>query len=156
MDFEVGAAVGAGLIAGAVMSMVLYMGIAMMPSQMKMNLFLLLGTMMVRRPAMAYVMGAMMHASMSVVFGLIHVAIYTALDLDSNLWAWGILFGVGHWMVSGMGLGMVPMMHPLIMRGEMGAPGAFALSYPRMTGMGFFMLHVLFGVLMGAVYAGLT
>ena len=44
MSFDVGAAVGAGLIAGAVMSVLLYMGIAMMPRQMKINLFLMLGT----------------------------------------------------------------------------------------------------------------
>lgn len=47
MSFDAGAAIGAGLIAGAVMSVLLYMGIAMMPRQMKMNLFLMLGTMMV-------------------------------------------------------------------------------------------------------------
>ncbi len=44
MSFDGGAAIGAGLIAGAVMSVLLYMGIAMMPRQMKMNLFLMLGT----------------------------------------------------------------------------------------------------------------
>ena len=44
MIFDVGAAVGSGLVAGAVMSLLLYMGIAMMPRQMKMNLFLMLGT----------------------------------------------------------------------------------------------------------------
>ena len=43
MSFDVGAAVGAGLIVGAVMSVLLYMGIAMMPRQMKMNLFLIWG-----------------------------------------------------------------------------------------------------------------
>jgi len=52
MSFDVGTAVGAGLIAGAVMSVLLYMGIAMMPRQMKMNLFLMLGTMMVGNKAL--------------------------------------------------------------------------------------------------------
>ena len=45
MSFEAIEALGAGLIGGAIMSVVLYMGIAMMPKQMKMNLFLMLGTM---------------------------------------------------------------------------------------------------------------
>ena len=44
---------------------------------------------------------------------------------------------------------MVPSMHPMMRRGEMEAPGAFAMSYPLMTAMGFFMLHMLYGVLVG-------
>ena len=54
-----------------------------------------------------------------------------------------------------MGLGMVPMMHPLIRSGQMDAPGAVAMSYPAMTAMGFLMLHVVFGVLVGAFYTAL-
>ena len=156
MSFDTGAAVGAGLIGGGVMSVLLYMGIAMMPRQMKMNLFLMLGTMMFRKGAMAVVAGGMMHAAMSVVFGLIHVALYTAFGLESALVAWGILFGFAHWLVSGMGLGMIPAMHPVIKRGEMDAPGAFALNYPSMTVMGFFMLHILFGILVGTFYTVLV
>ena len=138
------------------MGALLYMGIGMMPRQMKMNLFLMLGTMMFREPSMAYVAGAMMHGMMSIVFGLIHVAFFTAFDLETSLAAWGILFGLVHWMVTGMGLGMMPVMHPLIRKGEMGAPGAFALNYRSMTAVGFLMLHVLFGILVGASYAALT
>ena len=156
MDFEAGPAISAGLIAGTVMAMLLYMGVAMMPGQMKMNLFYMLGTMMVRDKPMAYVAGAIQHAMMSVVFGLVHVALFTAFDLESSLAAWGLLFGLGHWVVSGIGLGMVPVMHPLMRRGELQAPGAFAMSYPSMTAMGFFMLHIVFGVLVGALYAAFT
>ena len=156
MDFDTGAAIGAGLIAGAVMSILLYMGIGMMPRQMRMNLFLMLGTMMFRERSMAIVAGGMMHAVMSIAFGLMHVAFFVAFGLESSLVAWGILFGVVHWMISGMGLGMLPMMHPLIRTGEMDAPGAFALSYPSMTAMGFFMLHIVFGILVGAFYTAFT
>ena len=84
MDFDVGGAIGAGLIAGAVMGVLLYMGIGMMPRQMKMNLFLMLGTMMVRDRSMAYVAGAMMHAVMSIVFGLIHVAPSIPIDQQNT------------------------------------------------------------------------
>ena len=34
----------------------------------------------------------------------------------------------------------------------MEAPGPFALGYPSMTAVGFFMLHILFGVVVGALY----
>ncbi len=153
MSFDGGAAVLAGLLGGAIMSALLYMGIAMMPRQMRMDLFLILGTMMFRKGKMAYMAGAMMHAVMSIVFGLIHVAVFVAFDVEDSLAAWGVLFGIVHWMVSGMGLGMLPMVHPAIRRGEIDVPGAFALSYPPLTAMGFLMLHILFGVLVGAFYA---
>ena len=156
MEFDAGAAILAGIIGGVIMSVILYMGIAMMPRQMKMNLFLMLGTMMVKDTKMAYIAGGMMHIGMSVVFGLIHVALYEAFGLESALVAWGVLFGLGHWVVSGMGLGMVPMMHPLIRNGQMDAPGAFATGYPAMTAMGFLMLHVVFGILVGAFYTAFT
>ena len=146
------------------------MGIAMMPRQMKMNLFLMLGTMMVGNNAlastteatvvsnkpMAYLAGAMMHGAMSIVFGLIHVVFYNALGLESELIAWGLLFGFVHWLISGMGLSMVPAMHPLMKRGQMETPGAFALSCPPLTAMGFFILHLVFGIVVGALYGALV
>ena len=60
------------------MSMLLYMGIGMMPRQMRMILFLMLGTMMFRDRTMAIVAGGMMHAAMSIVFGILVGALYTA------------------------------------------------------------------------------
>ena len=138
------------------MSLLLYMGLAMMPRQMKMNLFLMLGTMMFGNRAMAYVAGGMTHAVMSIGFGLVHVALYNAFGLETALAAWGIVFGFAHWAVTGMGLGMIPIMHPLVRRGQMQAPGAFALNYPPMTAMGFLMLHILFGVLVGTAYTALA
>ncbi len=172
MDFEPGAAIVAGLIGGGVMTILLYMGILMMPRQMKMNLLLLLGTMMVPAGVMAYVAGAMIHAVMSIVFGLIHGAVFAGADITSAEPAWGLLFGFVHWAVVGMALGMVPMMHPRI-RYEgprlvpqarsnphaeelLDPPGFYALNYPPGTAMGFLMLHLVFGVIFGAVYAALA
>jgi len=150
MDYP--AAIGAGLISGAVMAAVLYMGIAMMPAQMKMNLFYLLGSMMLRKRGLIYMSGAMTHGVLSIEFALIHVGIYEAVDLESNLIAWGLLFGLVHYIVSGMALGMMSMIHPRIRAGELQAPGAYALSYPKATAAGFLMLHLLFGALVGALY----
>ena len=63
---------------------------------------------------MVYMAGAMIHAVMSVAFALAHVGVYQAFGLDSNLLAWGVLFGFGHYMAVGMALGMMPIMHPRI------------------------------------------
>ncbi len=152
MDFEPGWAILAGLIGGGVMAAILYMGIFMLPDQMKMNLFMMLGSMMLPVGAAAFVMGAMVHALMSVVFGLIHGAVFAAADIDSAEWAWGLLFGLVHWAGVGMALGMLPLMHPRIRSGEVDAPGFYALNFPPMTAMGFLMLHLVFGVLVGVLY----
>lgn len=119
---------------------------------MKMNLLYLLGTMMFRPKMMVYAAGAMAHAGMSTVFALIHVGIYEAAGVESSLAAWGILFGLGHYMIAGIALGMMPMMHRGIQTGMMQAPGMFALGYSRGTAMGFLMLHLVFGVLVAVLY----
>ena len=134
------------------MGAILYMGIAMMPNQMKMNLFYLLGSMMFRQKVMIYVAGAMYHAILSIEFALIHTGVFEAFDLESNLVVWGLLFGFVHYLVVGMALGMMTIMHPRIRAGELQAPGAFALSYPMATAVAFLMLHLLYGVLVGAFY----
>ncbi len=165
MDFEPEWAILAGLCGGAVMAVILYMGIIMMPQQMKMNLFMMLGSMMLPVGAAAFVMGAMVHAGLSVVFGLIHGAIFAAADIDSAEAAWGLLFGLVHWAVVGIAFGILPMMHPrlryegprLIPQASgsqelLDPPGFFALSYPPMTAMGSLVLHLVFGVIVGALY----
>ncbi len=152
MDFEPGWAILAGLIGGVVMAVILYMGIIMLPRQMKMNLFMMLGSMMLPVGAAAFVMGAMIHIGMSLVFGLIHGAVFAVADIDSAEAAWGLLFGVVHWAIVGMALGMLPLMHPRIRSGEIDAPGFYALGYPPMTAMGFLMLHLVYGVIVGVLY----
>ena len=152
MEFEAGYAILAGLIGGGVMAIMLYMGILLLPEQMKMNLFMMLGTMVLPAGAAAFVMGAMVHAVMSVIFGLAHGAVFAAADIDSGEAAWGLLFGLVHWAIVGMALGMLPLMHRGIRDGEIDAPGFYALNYPPMTAMGFLMLHLVFGVIVGALY----
>ena len=152
MDFEPGWAILAGLIGGGVMAAILYMGNFILPNQMKMNLFMMLGSMMLPVGAAAFVMGTMIHIGMSLVFGLIHGAVFAAADIDSAEAAWGLLFGVAHWAVVGMALGMMSMMHPRMRSGEIDEPGFYALRYPPMTAMGFLMLHLVFGAIVGALY----
>lgn len=76
MEWNAGAAVVAGLAGTAVMTMILYMGIAMMPRQMTMNILSMEGSMMTRSIGAAYVMGAMMQLGMGIVFAIIHTSLY--------------------------------------------------------------------------------
>jgi hypothetical protein len=176
MVMSIEAAVIGGLIGGAAMIAVLYSMIWMMPSQMKMNLLLLLGTMAVPVGATAYVVGLMMHGMMSVAFGLIHGGILEASGVESVGAGIGIgvLFGFVHALVVGVVFGMMPLLHPRMrpLHGKLlpamaalspapeeellDPPGFFGLNYPPLTVMGFFMLHIMFGIIVGATYGGLA
>ncbi len=156
MDYNFGAAIAAGALATVVMTAMLYMGMAMMPRQMPMNILYMLGTMpgtmTSSNKMMAYVAGTMMHAMMGIAFALVHTAAFKGLDLTSALVAWGVLFGFVHYLIVGMGMGMIGTMHPLMRTGQMPAPGIFASNLPRMTVMGFLMVHLVYGLVVAALY----
>ena len=152
MDWDFGAAVLAGLVATGVMTALLYMGRAMAPEKMTMNILQMEGTMLTRAKGPSYAIGFMMHFMIGVIFAIIHTALFQAFDIDSDLVIWGIIFGAGHWVIAGMGLGMIGSMHPLMKTGELAAPGPFAKNLPGMTVMGFFVLHIVYGLVVGVVY----
>ncbi|MBI4289382.1 MAG: hypothetical protein HY671_13270 [Chloroflexi bacterium] len=152
MEFNAGAAIGAGLAGTAAMTAILYMGVAMMPRQMTMNLLYMLGTMLTRRKGAAYVVGAMMHTMMGIVFALIYAGAFRAFALQSGLIGWGVLFGFVHWVAVGIGIAMVGAVHPMVRSGQMAAPGIFVKNHPPLTVMGFLMLHLLYGLAVGALY----
>ena len=155
MEYDAVSAIVAGLIGGGVMVALLYMGIAMMPDKMRMNLLLLLGTMVLPRGGAAYVLGFMIHAMMSIVFGLLHAAFFTWLGVEAG-WLWGLVFGAVHWVLVGMALGMVSAMHRGIKNDDMEAPGFFAMKAGGPTAMGFLMLHLLYGLLFGVIYGAMV
>lgn len=156
---------------------VLYPMIWMMPKQMKMNFLLIVGTMVVPAGASAYVAGLMIHAMMSVAFGLIHGSILAAVDVGSPGAgaAVGALFGFVHAITVGAMLGVMPVMHPRMRPAHpklvpalasggsssseeelLDPPGFFGLNYPPLTVIGFFMLRIMFGLIVGITYGVLA
>ncbi len=152
LDFTVGSAVGAGILATLIMTAVMYMGKFMMPKQMPMDILYMLGSMMSTDKMPAYGMGSMMHAGFGIAFALAHIALFVAFDIDDNLVLWGILFGAVHWMIMGMMMGMMKVMHPRIKDGSVPDPGFFVLKFTPMNAMGFMMVHLLYGLSLGALY----
>lgn len=168
---NVGVAILGGLIGGTAMVGVLYSAIWMLPRQMKMNFLLIVGTMLVPVGASAYAVGLMLHLMMSTAFGLIHGGLIEAIGVTSagEGAVYGALFGLGHAVIAGVALGMMPLLHPR-MRPEqpklvpafgagaepeeelLDPPGFFGMNYPAMTVRGFFMLHVMFGAIVGLLY----
>jgi len=152
LEFSIGEVIGAGAIATLVMTAIMYMGKAMMPRQMPMDILYMLGSMMTLQKTPAYLTGTMLHAGAGIGYAAIHVALFVAFDFEDNLWAWGLLFGAVHWAIMGMVMGMMGSMHPRMKSGDVPAPGFFVMNFPPMNAMGFLMVHLVYGVLVGALY----
>ncbi len=171
-----GVAVAGGLIGGGAMVAVLYPMIWMLPRQMKMDFLKIVGTMVVPAGAAAYVAGLMIHGMMSAAFALVHGGVLAGLDIESagaGAGA-GALIGLAHAAAVGMMFGVLPLMHPRMRPVHpklvpafagggsispeelLDPPGFFGLNYPPLTVMGFFMLHIMFGLIVGVTYGALA
>ena len=71
LEFSLGAAIGAGLVATLAMTAVMYMGRAILPAQMPMNILYMFGSMMTKSTGSAYLIGIMIHAVNGVIFAII-------------------------------------------------------------------------------------
>ena len=152
MEYNSPAAIYSGLIAGAIMLIPIYLGRMMMPEQMRMDLLKMLGTMMMPVGGMTYGIGLMIHAVMSIVFASAHAAFYLWLDIDSSF-AIGIVFGLVHFIGTGMFVGMLSSsLHRGIRDGAVEAPGFFALKLGGATAMGALVVHIIFGLVVGGLY----
>ncbi len=144
MDYNAGAAIGAGLTGALATIIVLYVWRAILPEKMNLDLLHMLGTMAVRNRVGAYAVG--------VLAALVYTTVFQAAKLESNLLFWGALFGFVHFWVVSRGMGVMGTIHPMMRSGEMQDPGSFLEHHPPMTRMGFFVLHLLFGLLVGLLY----
>lgn len=143
-------AVVAGLVASLVFSMVLVMAPKMgMP---KMDIVSLLGSMF-GKPNQA--LGWMMHLMMGVVFALIYAFLWSA-GIGAATWTGGLVFGAAQWLVVGVVMGMIPMMHAGIKSGAVQAPGLWMTNHGGlMAFMGGLVGHMIFGIVIALVYAAL-
>lgn len=135
---NIGRAFLAGVVGGVVMSVGLAMGRAMgMPA----NLEVMLGTMIVQPGTSAFLLGLMMHLTISGLIALIYAWGFENVTHRSSA-AIGAGFGVIHGVIGGMFMGMMPMMHPLIPE-VMPAPGAFMSNMGVMGVIAEMVLHIL-------------
>lgn len=146
------AAIVAGLIATLVFTAVLMMAPRMgMPD---MDIVSLLGSMFSAKSNLA--LGWMMHLMMGVIFALIYTFLWSS-GVGAATWRFGLIFGAVHWLVVGMLMLMIPMMHVGIRSGKVNAPGAYmtANGGGPMAFMGGLAGHMLFGLLVALVYAAI-
>jgi hypothetical protein len=140
-------AVVAGLVGTMAISMVMAMAPKMgMP---KMDIVDMLSTMF-GKPNLP--MGWMMHFMMGIVFALIY-SFFWSVGVGSSTWLNGLIFGAVHWLVVGMVMGMIPMMHAGVKSGVVKAPGLWMTNNGGMMAfVGGLMGHMVFGLVVVLIY----
>jgi hypothetical protein len=174
VEFEFWPAVVAGLAGGAVMSAM----IAMMrkAGKTEMDMALIEGSMFSGNRSTAKAIGMFMHLVVfsALIIGSIYAWLFDAFGVDAgDAWWVGALFGIVHGVIGGLVMGMIPAMHPRMrggaqsdaVRGPGGRadggvllkePGVFAKNYGKATPPGVLTVHVVYGLVVGLVYAWLA
>jgi len=97
-------------------------------------------------------LGMKMHFMMGVVFALVYAYLWS-LGVGSATLLNGLIFGAVHWLVVGMMMGMIPMMHAGIKSGAVQAPGIWMTNNGGMKAfIGGLMGHMVFGLVVVLVY----
>jgi hypothetical protein len=159
MPFEFWPAALAGLVGGIVMSaMIVMMRVA---GKTEMDMMYMQGTMFTAKRGPAMVIGAVMHLVVmsAIVLGSVYALLFDWLDISAgNAWWVGALFGVAHGILGGLVMAMMPAIHPRMGAADssgavtLKAPGPFGRNYGSATPPGMLMGHVIYGLVLGAVY----
>ncbi len=140
-------AIVAGLAGTVVISVLMAMGPRMgMP---KMAIWEMLGTMFSKEGNVG--LGWVMHFMAGVVFAIIYTALWTA-GIGSATPVSGVIFGAVHFLLVGLMMGGMPMLHAGIKAGSTQAPGVLMLNAGVMGLMGGLIGHILYGLVVALVY----
>lgn len=140
-------AIIAGLVGTVAISMV--MGMAPRMGMPKMDIVDMLSTMF-GKPNRT--LGWMMHFMMGIIFALIYSFAWS-LGVGSATWLNGLIFGAVHWLVVGMVMGMIPLVHAGIKSGAVQAPGLWMTNNGGMMAfVGGLMGHMVFGLVVALIY----
>ncbi len=141
-------AIISGIVGTIAISMV--MAVAPMMGMPKMDIVGLLSTMFGKPNR---ILGWMMHMMMGVVFALIYAFLWS-VGIGTPNWLFGLIFGAVHWLIVGLIMGMIPLMHAGIKSGDVDPPGLWMTNQGgKMAFLGGLMGHMIFGLIVALVYA---
>lgn len=145
---KAGKAFVAGVIGGAAMSALMWMGRVMM--DMPANLEMMLGTMFADPRPTAWTIGLIVHLMISGGIALIYAWGFEHVTHRAG-WLVGAGFSIVHSLIAGTVMGMMPAMHPRMPEPIM-PPGAFMSSMGTTGVVMEFVLHLVYGAIVGAMY----
>lgn len=148
---DIGTAIVAGLAATAIMTVLMYAARMM---NMEMDMPRMLGLMFSSpdNTGVVYGLGIAIHFMMGAIFAIVYAALFEAFGISAGV-LWGGVFGLGHGLIAGVAVSMMPVMHPRMSEGQvLAAPGPFAVKWGGMMPAGIIFAHIVFGIVVGAVY----
>ena len=141
-------AIAAGIVGTIVMTMV--MMIAPKMGMPKMDIAGTLGSMFSAEGNRT--VGMVMHFMMGIVFGIVYALLWNA-GIGTVSLLWGAIFGAVHWLITGVMMGGVSMMHAGVKAGMVNAPGVYMTNNGGMMAFtGGLIGHVIFGLVVALVY----
>ena len=141
----------AAIVAGVVGTIIMTMVMAMAPRMglPKMDIIGMLGSMF-GKPNRT--LGTTLHLMMGVMFAIVYTFLWDTGIGNATLLG-GILFGAVHWVITGMMMGVIPMMHTGIKAGNVPVPGVFMMNNVGVMGfVGGLIGHMIFGLVVALVY----
>lgn len=153
MEFQLVPAFIAGVVGGAVMFGTRLVMKKVAGVDLKMDMARMWGTMLGMHGIAGRMVGLVFHLVVSGVIALAYAWGFEHIfHVRDHLWLWGLLGGAIHWVIAGFVMGMVPAIHPEIPE-ERPAPGMFIKNFGVPDVPAFLMGHLLYGVVVGVVYA---
>lgn len=115
------------------------------------NVELAIGSLLTRSfDPISWIVGFVVHLALCGVIGVLYGAAFEAIKRYGI--GVGLGLGVVHWIASGVVMGLVPAMFSLVPE-LVGEPGYFGMYFGKITVIGNLICHLLFGGLVGALYA---
>ena len=110
------------------------------------------GGTLLRAPArVRRLVGWLGHGLLAAVIALLYAAFFDVVGAQDRLWLWGVLGGAIHAVVGGIVVGVFPTVEPSAT--PAGSHGVFYRHYGRLDVLTFLSGHLVFGALVGALYA---
>ena len=122
------------------------------------DLVAMLGLMVVppKRKKAVYAVGLAMHFGLGALFGVVYAVVLTGLGVVSVpgwMAIWGALLGLVHGVVVGVGMALVPAVHPRMGHGQvLEMPGLFGRHLGVGMPVALLLLHAIYGVTAAVTY----
>jgi len=98
------------------------------------------------------ILGWMMHLMMGVIFAIVYSLVWS-FGIGGPTYVSGLIFGAIHWLIVGVIMGMIPMLHQGIKSGDVEAPGLWMTKQGgAMAFFGGLLGHMVFGLVVALVY----
>ena len=123
----------------------------------RMDLPMMLGTIVVEDPDKARVVGSVIHLVNGQIFALVYVSAFAALN-EATWWLGAVFGGLHGFAALTLIVPLLPTVHPRMASERSGPertnvlepPGLFALNYGRQTAFVTLVAHVLYGMFLGS------